>query len=674
MVNIPNISDDQRAEFERRATAAIDATDQFEGTTDSADRLLLPTLIRLEEWFLEAVGEKNQALNNEVQKALAQSIRGNSAITVTVNELLDRAVDQLGKGIKPDQSPSDIVDAFVGVSKVEVDQVLIPPDDAPTPEEGDGSGWQVPRYQPRLETLIRELNRREIRTDELIVAGGKNNGDQMRKLSYAVVEIPRIWKEVTVCNQVGEASRVSNAPLGIDAYTRMTKSQLDTFPNPQSPMVIRVVCNDVHEWAVEVLGILLTEGEKDLTSRRRLDVKRVQEIRERIKEQMNVEEWLSFTDEQLQALLIQDDTFEDIFVDLGLDQDVTDAISMQRRKLMIASAVFGRANPFVNTGFQNLEIFESQELQKKIANELKLAEEKKLQDQRVETEINWKKTILKLFPTPEEWFAWMNHERGIVPDGEPVETGDGFIEALDGISEKIGFKNGFPGHIKRVELISILSEIYGDDHPELENLTASIRESKKEAQGWGNDLEQWKIAIRREMGDVDTWIENSQSIEYIYDFQVGGESLRQLIRRFKIIFFDDALEYIIAIPHPITGITTPKRSISEVEVYFTSIIFNLSVEGVMEKHQEREKRIKQQIDREKLQIESDNRKRSLTKIIRRNFTKVQWDSMTHNERAEIRISDLSLVNIGSIFNISVSPIASLAHHIQLGSLIWNDEL
>jgi len=332
---------------------ALSAADSFTGTTESTDRVLLPTLIKLEEWFIRNIEDKDRAILEEVQSALSLKLRPRNTEIVTVNRMTDRAIDHLGHGAIPSHSPSEITQAFTGIARQKCERILIPPD----PQEilgGDGEGrWEEPQFQPRLETLIRELNRVGIRTDELISTDGPAEEGRMRRVSYALLEVPRLWREILVCNQIGEASRVVKAPLGIEAYQRMTKSELDQFPEPSTPFAIRVICRDTREWAHEVITHLLKNV--DLKNRRSIDIPFVQLLRSKMKSSMTPQEWVAMSEGEIHSFIHNGDNIDVLFQKLGLDQEEPKPLNRRQKHIFIGAVLFGLGNPEILTAIRTVE-------------------------------------------------------------------------------------------------------------------------------------------------------------------------------------------------------------------------------------------------------------------------------------------------------------------------------
>lgn len=715
MENIPNFTEEQCDELEQRANAALDATNRFEGTTESAENLLFPTLIRLEAWFLECIGERERALSNDVQRAVLQAIRRPGSIIATVNELFDRAVNQLGQGAQSDQTPSEIAQAFMGVSTKAVDQVLIPPDEESMPEEeGGDTGWQVPRFQPRLQTLIRELNRRKIYTNELILIDGKRDENQMRQVSYAIVEIPRIWRDVIVCNQIGEASRISKAPLGVEAYSRMTKKQLDAFPNSQSSLIVRVICRDVHEWVAEVLDILLREGQQDLTSRRKLDVQRVQDMRQSIENQMNAQQWVALTDEQIQCLQIGEESFENIFAIFGLDQDVSEGTSLQRRKLMVGAVVFGRANPSIQAALelldeQEIQIAEGrrqreqQELAKRRQQEIEEAallqhQEQRDSDERVQIEIlrtqenRRMAALLERYPTAQEWFEsygyrdktreeiaeeiYYRETVGYSFDRPLSQAERDFVDGLNWLGERLGFAEGFPGYVKWTTYIRMAGLIYGENDPVVAQKLEPLRASEREGRTFGDDIEKWKEAIRRQVPTLVEWAKVIDSTTFQYCFYAGGESWEELSLRFGVDLHSGPTEEPVRFYTPSGGGGFSIQGFNfegSAMIKLGAAIFGVDADKVRKEYALvlRERAVNRL--REKKEREREELRELAVNSVQVALTCLEWLNMDQDDRYSIRVGKMNLDQVAELFDKKISPLNSLRHHYELAKAFWPDD-
>lgn len=168
--------------------------------------------------------------------------------------------------------------------------VLLQPDTQPRVIHGDGEFDPV-RFEERLFEIITLLGREHIFIEDCGVTIGQLLPNQMRQLSYALVEIPRIRRSVLVCDQVGEATFVIHGLGDSRRYLSMTKKDLEQMLGTN---VRRVIRHNPGQWLAE-LGILLFTEEgwlshsqnapqspRDLSPRPKIDVPQFFAVREAI--------------------------------------------------------------------------------------------------------------------------------------------------------------------------------------------------------------------------------------------------------------------------------------------------------------------------------------------------------------------------------------------------------
>ncbi|MBI4272371.1 hypothetical protein HY621_00780 [Candidatus Uhrbacteria bacterium] len=134
-----------------------------------------------------------------------------------------------------------------------VEGVILPPADHPTVLPGEGD-FEPARFEERLFELTRILAREKIFLDDCMVAIGLVMRTQMRRVSYALVEIPRINRAVLVCDQVGEATFVVHGLRDPDRYLSLEKEHLKN-----DPTVRRIVRRTPQQWHSDLGIYLFTE-------------------------------------------------------------------------------------------------------------------------------------------------------------------------------------------------------------------------------------------------------------------------------------------------------------------------------------------------------------------------------------------------------------------------------
>ena len=267
------------------------------------------------------------------------------------------------------------------VLSVQVSQTILPPDNQPRIQRGSGVGLGPTEYAPRLQALIQLLQDRGIYTDDVVVVSGVNLPSMMRTESYTLVEIPRISKEILVCNEVGEATFVSEKMLARATYTQCTKEQLLEFPG-----VYRVIFYTAQQWEADIMAVLFREGE---VIGQKINVRDREEMGRAIRERMTAEEWVRMSCKERRELEVHGKRIIAIARLFG-----SAGIPLRRNldHLELGALIWGENEPCIRTP-----------LAEERTNAAALAE---LGDDQTK----WAEEILRR-ATPQEWTTWNAEQR-----------------------------------------------------------------------------------------------------------------------------------------------------------------------------------------------------------------------------------------------------------------------
>lgn len=108
--------------------------------------------------------------------------------------------------------------------------------------------------QPRLAMVIQHLKSEGIYTDDIVAHVCTPDSSMIRKLPYIVLHIPRLDKEIAVCDEVGEITFVANKSLGTDVWTHLSKNQLKVRPE-----ITAVRFGNEEEWWSGIRQVLMGE-------------------------------------------------------------------------------------------------------------------------------------------------------------------------------------------------------------------------------------------------------------------------------------------------------------------------------------------------------------------------------------------------------------------------------
>ncbi len=123
------------------------------------------------------------------------------------------------------------------------------------------------KTDPRLAWLTEDLQAIGIYLDDLIVHVGTVRENMVRQEPYIVIDIPRLNKQIAVCEQVGEITFVSSEILDPALYENADKDILKGIPQ-----ITPVECYNRDYWRGEIRRILEGDGTHP---RRKVDVRNV---------------------------------------------------------------------------------------------------------------------------------------------------------------------------------------------------------------------------------------------------------------------------------------------------------------------------------------------------------------------------------------------------------------
>ncbi|MBU1911554.1 hypothetical protein KKG16_04035, partial [Patescibacteria group bacterium] len=314
----------------------------------------------------------------DVQEQIYRMACGEQSTAETIDGMLDRSLSSLTMLLSANLSPEEIA-AALNITSEHRTNVIAPSGGTQNYiETGNGSGWERARLQPRIQSLITELQGIGVFTDDLIIRDGIVNKRMLRRASYTLIEIPRLdWREVLVCNQVGEASRISLVPQGIETYENLSKPELD-----QMPGISRKICQHINLWAPATVESL----ESNLEENRKINVQLLESVRVELKERYSAEQWLEMQPADIANIEVANNTFASLVHQITGEQYV----SNRECQIRWAGRVFGFGNTTVREADD--EMFRQ--------SELPIAE------------INdWRQSIIQEFPTVDSWMNVLNDEQ-----------------------------------------------------------------------------------------------------------------------------------------------------------------------------------------------------------------------------------------------------------------------
>ena len=377
---------------------------------------------------------------------------------------------------------------------------ILPPDDAPGPQQGEGE-FQPARFQDRLAELTALLRQNDIFIENYIVTMGTVIPSQMRKVSYAVVEIPDINRTILLCDQVGEATFVIHGIGDPRRFLSITKSQLLSHPSIKAH---KVVWQSTGYWYGEVGAYLFTEevwntdmrpetpAQPQRRERKRLDVHEVVRVRDAILATTTIQQWL---DMKMGTTVNQ-------FRILGLSLYV------------IAGKLGTEGNPFAN----RLALLQIPRVV--FGDDPRLMEAIKKEEEKKEAREVTAETIIDYIKTNTTIQQWLDLKLGSNALNQFKILG----LSVGAIATKLGIE-GNPKET-RLALLQIPRVVFGDD-PRLMEAIKKEEEKKEAREVTAETIIDWI----KENTTIQQWLDMKIGSKEVNQFRILGLSLYVIARK-----------------------------------------------------------------------------------------------------------------------------------------------
>ncbi len=265
-----DISPDQTREYRDLLAKSLKAARGYTGTEASLQSVI-GTVARLEEWSRQNFGVTTGRLSTDEEQILHYLVTGKTRdrSISSILDLTQKALTRCLKALDQDYlTPEE--DIFI----IKINGVILKPASISIIGKGDIEK-RVVKIQPRLRYLIEILNKNGIYKDDVTIIEGSVDNTMVRSQSYRIVEIPRLNREVLVCNEVGEATFVIEGIWERESLTLVDKNQLQDAKG-----VERIIFDDRENWENKLTELLFS----DRPVGNKIDIKSVENIKDAIKE------------------------------------------------------------------------------------------------------------------------------------------------------------------------------------------------------------------------------------------------------------------------------------------------------------------------------------------------------------------------------------------------------
>jgi len=167
----------------------------------------------------QAMHSRNFELRNVLESRIMQIATGDK---MSISDLLDQCIAHLNKILDNQENMEDILKKMKICYK-KVEDTILPPDEKPI-QTGSWNWWIEKReWYNKFWLLLNLLREKWIYTDDLYVAIGVNQENQMREQSYLYIYIPRINKIILINNSYGEKTFIYNWYIQLNYFLGNTK-------------------------------------------------------------------------------------------------------------------------------------------------------------------------------------------------------------------------------------------------------------------------------------------------------------------------------------------------------------------------------------------------------------------------------------------------------------------
>jgi uncharacterized protein (DUF1778 family) len=276
----PEQFEQQQSQYRRQMAEVMARIRKYRGTHEEFEEIM-GIMIKLEKWMVEVFGEDKSQRKLPLQHE-------SDVVTMMYGKEKDRTISDLltlmrGRYIRF----LERAHANTGIYTIETDEVILPPGDTPGPvPNGKGGGLEEARFGKRLEEIMGLLHSIGIFADDVVIIRGKVTSEMMRRESYTIVEIPKIRKQILICNQIGEATYIIQQSLPRRELMLLNKEAL---LEKHGPKIDRIIYANRSQWERDVLEAV--QRNVNIAQIQRLNMPIMERIRMRITAEITAEIW-----------------------------------------------------------------------------------------------------------------------------------------------------------------------------------------------------------------------------------------------------------------------------------------------------------------------------------------------------------------------------------------------
>jgi len=192
---------------------ALRAARGFDGSDEAYEGLY-----KIDAWITQTRGATTLP-RDDMERSLTGYIRGTTKHRgLTISDLLQLAADVFDRKLAANKVAFDVE---------ETGFCFVPSNGKTGIITGSGAGVEPPVFEDRFNSIIKILNQHGISTNDTKIKNGTLPKDMVRQRPYRLIQIPRLNREIAVCDQVGFASFVGQGIKGPLHWATYNNKQLE---------------------------------------------------------------------------------------------------------------------------------------------------------------------------------------------------------------------------------------------------------------------------------------------------------------------------------------------------------------------------------------------------------------------------------------------------------------
>ncbi|MCX6733467.1 MAG: hypothetical protein NTX63_01510 [Candidatus Peregrinibacteria bacterium] len=384
----------------------------------------------------------------------------------------------------------------MGITVISLKGVILQPDRAKKNEPNGNSSRPFNEFKtiPRLSKVLSLLQGERIFMDDIIVAQGEVHPGQMRHLSYYLVEIPRLNRQMLICDEVGEQTFVINGIMNRQALLQLTKTELqEKFAN----MVLPVPYHSENQYLSDISMALFYDMNN-------LDVKNP------IGAKVKVFDQELLRDEILTQYPTSTAFFEAVLGNARRDVDI---LGKKMTAIMGRFGISGTDNKACVILSQKIYGADDSEVQKHMAS-IENGEDKE----------KWRASVKKVYPKMADFIALDSVGRNAMSINEMKMPG-----LMSIFFEGVGYDRR-----TKLNLYQLALEIYGNDDPETKAKVEAYIKKEESFMELAKDKNKLIGEIKKQFPTIEQFVEKCASYLDRLKIEIDGKKMHTIARIFGV--------------------------------------------------------------------------------------------------------------------------------------------